>query len=147
LCIAKTPSCIILLAFSGFDDDPTLYRSSPISDLFTGAHVYLLCPLSIFPFAVSFPISTSNRNPRSPATAYRSQPDSQTIENSSARSTPLGLTLKTLERLARSAHHQAHTQAPEVLIFDLDATDDPLHGHQEGRFFHGYYRNYCYLPL
>jgi Transposase DDE domain group 1 len=42
---------------------------------------------------------------------------------------------------------QAHTQAPQVLIFDLDATDDPLHGHQEGRFFHGYYRNYCYLPL
>ncbi|MHA7835789.1 MAG: IS1380 family transposase, partial [Algiphilus sp.] len=30
---------------------------------------------------------------------------------------------------------------------DLDATDDPLHGHQEGRFFHGYYRCYCYLPL
>src|SRR5260370_40875562 len=29
----------------------------------------------------------------------------------------------------------------------LDATDDPLHGHQEGRFFHGYYDCYCYLPL
>ena len=29
----------------------------------------------------------------------------------------------------------------------LDATDDPLHGNQEGRFFHGYYKNYCYLPL
>jgi Transposase DDE domain group 1 len=42
---------------------------------------------------------------------------------------------------------QAHDQAPEFVIFDLDATDDPLHGHQEGRFFHGYYRNYCYLPL
>src|SRR5262245_5779096 len=33
------------------------------------------------------------------------------------------------------------------LILDLDATDDPLHGSQEGRFFHGYYRCYCYLPL
>jgi len=33
------------------------------------------------------------------------------------------------------------------IILDLDATDDPLHGHQEGRHFHGYYRNYCYLPL
>lgn len=42
---------------------------------------------------------------------------------------------------------QAHDQAPEFLIFDLDATDDPLHGHQEGRFFQGYYRHYCYLPL
>jgi len=32
-------------------------------------------------------------------------------------------------------------------VLDLDATDDPLHGHQEGRFFHGYYDCYCYLPL
>jgi hypothetical protein len=32
-------------------------------------------------------------------------------------------------------------------VLDLDATDDPLHGQQEGRFFHGYYRHYCYLPL
>ncbi|HEX9611174.1 MAG TPA: IS1380 family transposase [Gemmatimonadales bacterium] len=36
---------------------------------------------------------------------------------------------------------------PEEIILDLDATDDPLHGRQEGRFFHGYYRAYCYLPL
>lgn len=34
-----------------------------------------------------------------------------------------------------------------VIVLDFDATDDPLHGGQEGRFFHGYYRNYCYLPL
>ena len=33
------------------------------------------------------------------------------------------------------------------IILDFDATDDPLHGHQEGAFFHGYYRSYCYLPL
>jgi len=32
-------------------------------------------------------------------------------------------------------------------VLDLDATDDPIHGHQLGRFFHGYYDNYCYLPL
>ena len=37
--------------------------------------------------------------------------------------------------------------APEEIVIDLDATDDPLHGHQEGRFFHGYYDSYCYLPL
>jgi hypothetical protein len=36
---------------------------------------------------------------------------------------------------------------PELLILDFDATDDPLHGKQEGRFFHGYYDCYCYLPL
>jgi len=36
---------------------------------------------------------------------------------------------------------------PKEIVLDLDATDDPLHGHQEGRFFHGYYDCYCYLPL
>jgi Transposase DDE domain group 1 len=41
----------------------------------------------------------------------------------------------------------AHRRAPEQIILDLDATDDPLHGHQEGRFFHGYYDCFCYLPL
>jgi len=42
---------------------------------------------------------------------------------------------------------EAHKTPPEEIILDLDATDDPLHGHQEGRFFHGYYDCYCYLPL
>jgi Transposase DDE domain group 1 len=41
----------------------------------------------------------------------------------------------------------AHARPPKQIILDLDATDDPLHGHQEGRFFHGYYDCYCYLPL
>jgi hypothetical protein len=41
----------------------------------------------------------------------------------------------------------AHRSAPEEIVLDLDATDDPLHGEQEGRFFHGYYGGYCYLPL
>jgi hypothetical protein len=41
----------------------------------------------------------------------------------------------------------AHQHPPKQIILDLDATDDPLHGHQEGRFFHGYYDGYCYLPL
>ena len=38
-------------------------------------------------------------------------------------------------------------EPPEEIILDLDATDDPIHGQQAGRFFHGYYKNYCYLPL
>jgi hypothetical protein len=42
---------------------------------------------------------------------------------------------------------EAHKTPPKQIILDLDATDDPLHGHQEGRFFHGYYDCYCYLPL
>src|SRR5262252_3290132 len=41
----------------------------------------------------------------------------------------------------------AHASPPPQITLDLDATDDPLHGHQEGRFFHGYYDCYCYLPL
>jgi len=41
----------------------------------------------------------------------------------------------------------AYDSPPEEIILDVDATDDPLHGNQEGRFFHGYYRSYCYLPL
>ena len=42
---------------------------------------------------------------------------------------------------------QAYAKPPEQITLDLDATDDPLHGKQEGRFFHGYYGHYCYLPL
>jgi hypothetical protein len=41
----------------------------------------------------------------------------------------------------------AYARAPEEIILDFDATDDPVHGDQEGKFFHGYYRSYCYLPL
>ena len=41
----------------------------------------------------------------------------------------------------------AHERAPKRLILDFDATDTPLHGEQEGKFFHGYYDHYCYLPL
>ena len=41
----------------------------------------------------------------------------------------------------------AQDKPPRQIVLDLDATDDPLHGHQEGRFFHGYYDGYCYLPL
>ena len=42
---------------------------------------------------------------------------------------------------------EAHPQAPAEIILDLDATDDIVYGQQEGRFYHGYYRDYCYLPL
>jgi hypothetical protein len=41
----------------------------------------------------------------------------------------------------------SHATPPARIVLDLDATDDPLHGQQEGRFFHGYYGHYCYLPL
>ena len=52
-----------------------------------------------------------------------------------------------LERQFVECFLDAHEKAPEQIVLDLDATDDPLHGGQEGRFFHGYYGHYCYLPL
>ena len=42
---------------------------------------------------------------------------------------------------------QSYDRPPSTIVLDLDATDDPVHGHQLGRFFHGYYKNYCFLPL
>jgi hypothetical protein len=52
-----------------------------------------------------------------------------------------------IERLFVDLFLEAHKTAPRRIVLDLDATDDPLHGHQEGRFFHGYYDCHCYLPL
>ena len=52
-----------------------------------------------------------------------------------------------VDRLLVEVFVQAHARPPERLVLDLDATDDPVHGRQEGRFFHGYYGCYCYLPL
>jgi Transposase DDE domain group 1 len=52
-----------------------------------------------------------------------------------------------VDRVPVDVFLEAHRRAPRQIILDLDATDDPVHGKQEGRFFHGYYGNYCYLPL
>jgi hypothetical protein len=52
-----------------------------------------------------------------------------------------------MDRLLVDCFVESYTQPPQQIWLDLDATDDPIHGHQEGRFFHGYYGNYCYLPL
>jgi len=52
-----------------------------------------------------------------------------------------------IKRLLVDLFLDAHERPPQQIILDLDATDDPVHGEQEGRFFHGYYDCYCYLPL
>ncbi len=52
-----------------------------------------------------------------------------------------------IEKLFVDLFLDAHDKAPARITLDLDATDDPIHGRQEGRFFHGYYDCYCYLPL
>ncbi len=52
-----------------------------------------------------------------------------------------------MDRLLVDLFLESYRKPPRKIWLDLDATDDPLHGQQEGRFFHGYYRCYCYLPL
>jgi hypothetical protein len=64
------------------------------------------------------------------------------LENRIERKTLIRIAEVLVDRFVAS-----HPRPPEHLILDFDATDDTVHGHQEGRFFHGYYDNYCYLPL
>ena len=52
-----------------------------------------------------------------------------------------------IDELMVSVFIESYQSAPTEIVLDIDATDDPLHGHQEGRYFHGYYAEYCYLPL
>jgi hypothetical protein len=59
----------------------------------------------------------------------------------------IGHDAKALERVFVDVFLDAYGKPPEEIVLDLDATDDPLHGDQEGRFFHGYYDCWCYLPL
>lgn len=60
------------------------------------------------------------------------------LENRIERKTLIQIAGVLIDRFIAS-----HARPPEHLILDFDATDDPVHGHQEGRFFHGYYDNYC----
>jgi len=52
-----------------------------------------------------------------------------------------------IDRVLVQVFLEAHAQPPQEIVIDLDTTDLPLHGHQEQRFFHGFYYHYCYLPL
>lgn len=52
-----------------------------------------------------------------------------------------------IDRLLLDVFMDAHRESPQEVVLDLDVTDTPLHGRQEGRFFHGFYDEYCYLPL
>ena len=59
----------------------------------------------------------------------------------------ISLDTEAVDRFFVDVFLAAHPSSPKEIVLDLDATDDPLHGEQEGRFFHGYYGGYCYLPL
>jgi hypothetical protein len=80
--------------------------------------------------------STLNRWERTPADATTASRYQKIVYDAAA-----------LEAFFVDAFVAAHPTPPAEVILDLDATDDPVHGGQEGRFFHGYYRTYCYLPL
>jgi hypothetical protein len=64
------------------------------------------------------------------------------LENRASRAALFRMAAALVEQFIAS-----HDHPPECLILDFDATDDPVHGQQEGRFFHGYYDSYCFLPL
>ena len=59
----------------------------------------------------------------------------------------IGMDPESIDALLVDLFLEAHEQAPEQIVLDMDATDDILYGKQEGRFYHGYYHDYCYLPL
>jgi hypothetical protein len=65
----------------------------------------------------------------------------------SARYHKIDYTAEAIDRLLVQLYIESHAAAPPQIVLDLDATDIPLYGHQPERFFHGYYDNYCYLPL
>ena len=80
--------------------------------------------------------STLNRLELTPAKA-----------GSQSRYKKIVLDTSAADRLLTSLYTQSQPRQPKRIVLDLDATDDRLHGNQEGRFFHGYYGHYCYLPL
>jgi Transposase DDE domain group 1 len=71
----------------------------------------------------------------------------QSAKTGSARYHKFDVDDAAMDQVFLDIYIAAHKQPPKKIKLDLDATDIPLHGDQEGRFFHGYYGNYCYLPL
>jgi len=82
----------------------------------------------------------------SPSTLNRLELTPETIDRDE-RYKKLTHDAKAIERMFVELFLEHYGEHPEELILDFDATDDPVHGAQEGRFFHGYYGHYCYLPL
>ena len=67
--------------------------------------------------------------------------------NSKSRYKKIVVDTKAVDEVMVDIYIQRQPRQPEQIVLDLDATDDRLHGNQEGRFYHGYYHEYCYLPL
>ena len=98
--------------------------------------------------AVTGKLSRPPRRLRAAGRQVDAQPARARAGRASRRATTRSATTRAaIERLFVELFLDAHATPPEEIVLDLDATDDPLHGAQEGRFFHGYYDCYCYLPL
>jgi hypothetical protein len=80
--------------------------------------------------------STLNRLELTPADA-----------NSEARYKKIVYKQEAMDCLMVDLFLESYASPPAQIVLDLDVTDDPVYGNQEGRFYHGYYRDYCYLPL
>ena len=84
----------------------------------------------------------TDRHPTRQDAPLASPPTLCRIENRITRRDLVGMATALVD-----AFIDSHDTPPEELLLDFDATDDPIHGEQRGRFFHGYYDNYCFLPL
>lgn len=99
------------------------------------------------------PTGTARRNPRDVGKALAGKSTLNRLEltasavGANERYKKITVDHAAVDRLFVDVFVQAHAAAPAAIVLDLDATDDPVHGAQEGRFFHGYYGHYCYLPL
>lgn len=99
------------------------------------------------------PLGMNRRHERDKGRALAGHATLNRIETAPAEYDPRRRDLKilhdpeALERLFVEFFLDAHDLPPEEIILDLDATDDRVHGGQEGRFYHGYYHHYCFLPL
>ena len=80
--------------------------------------------------------STLNRLELTPATGSSSSRYKKIVANSDA-----------MDELLIDFFQKSFSEVPEEIVLDVDATDDLIHGTQQGRFYHGYYRSYCYFPL
>jgi Transposase DDE domain group 1 len=99
------------------------------------------------------PTGKTRRRPRDRGKALAGKSTLNRLEltptgaDAESRSKKIACRTHDVEQLFVTLFLQAHARPPEHIVLDLDATDDPIHGHQLGRFFHGYYKSYCSLPL
>ena len=69
------------------------------------------------------------------------------VDETGTRYHKITYSVAAIDHLLVDVFLEAHRRMPQPIVLDLDSTDVPLHGHQERRFFHGFYDSYCYLPL